>query len=179
MSSAREHHDEAERLLALARIEQDGTRRGLILAEAQVHATLALSAPAGKGPSGPGQPETGYAAHAWPHDPGWSEDSADFEPQPDAPGRRYPPGKHPLLQPRAGEARVSGPAAPQSAPPAPPDTRPPPLFEPGPGGPGKKEPGDLDDQKLRSPGEQKPGGFRPLQPAAGDVTCPLAGLPHY
>jgi hypothetical protein len=117
MSSAREHHDEAERLLALARIEQDGTRRGLILAEAQVHATLALSAPAGKGPSGPGQPETGYAAHAWPHDPGWSEDSADFEPQPDAPGRRYPPGKHPLLQPRAGEARVSGSAAPQSAPP--------------------------------------------------------------
>jgi integrase/recombinase XerD len=55
MSSAREHYEEAERLLALARAEQDSIRRSLILAEAQVHATLALSAPAGEGPAGPGQ----------------------------------------------------------------------------------------------------------------------------
>jgi hypothetical protein len=53
MNSAREHYEETERLLALARTEQDSIRRGLILAEAQVHATVALSAPAGEGPAGP------------------------------------------------------------------------------------------------------------------------------
>jgi hypothetical protein len=55
MNSAREHYEEAERLLALLRTEQDSIRRHLILAEAQVHATLALSASAGEGPAGPGQ----------------------------------------------------------------------------------------------------------------------------
>jgi hypothetical protein len=50
-----DHHQEAERLLSKAPEEQDSVRRSLILAEAQVHATLALSAPAGKGPAGPGQ----------------------------------------------------------------------------------------------------------------------------
>ena len=38
-----DHHREAERLLSEARKEQDSIRRSLILAEAQVHATLALS----------------------------------------------------------------------------------------------------------------------------------------
>jgi hypothetical protein len=42
-----QHHEKAEQLLADARKEPDDTRRGQILAEAQVHATLALSAAPG------------------------------------------------------------------------------------------------------------------------------------
>ena len=47
------HHQRAEQLLADARNEPNSVSRTLILAEAQVHATLALSAPAGEGPPGP------------------------------------------------------------------------------------------------------------------------------
>jgi hypothetical protein len=43
MSSASEHHAKAEELLGQVRKEQDSIRRGWILAEAQVHATLALA----------------------------------------------------------------------------------------------------------------------------------------
>jgi len=50
-----EHHREAERLLSEARKEQDSIRRSQILAEAQVHATLALGAPAKISPASPGQ----------------------------------------------------------------------------------------------------------------------------
>jgi hypothetical protein len=52
-----DHHHEADRLLSEARKEQDGLRRSQILAEAQVHATLALIAAPATIPSGPGQPE--------------------------------------------------------------------------------------------------------------------------
>lgn len=58
MSRAHEHHAKAEQLLGQARTTQDQIGRRLILAGAQVHATLALSAPAEKGPPGPGQSET-------------------------------------------------------------------------------------------------------------------------
>jgi hypothetical protein len=51
-----QHHDKAEELLSDARKEPDSFRRHLILAEAQVHATLALSAPAERRP---GQDEAG------------------------------------------------------------------------------------------------------------------------
>jgi hypothetical protein len=47
MSSTSEHHQEADQLLALAHIEKDATLRRIILAEAQVHATLALAAATG------------------------------------------------------------------------------------------------------------------------------------
>ena len=53
MSSAREHHAKAEQLLEQARTTPDQISRREILAEAQVHATLALSTPAGEGPPGP------------------------------------------------------------------------------------------------------------------------------
>lgn len=82
MSTARDHHAKAEELLDQAHAEQDGTRRGLILAEAQVHATLALGAPAGTGPPGPGRGEaadtqsTGTAHRDMP------EGSGPFEKQP-------------------------------------------------------------------------------------------------
>jgi hypothetical protein len=73
MNSAREHYEEAERLLALSREEQDSTRRGQILAEAQVHATLALSAPA---ETGLGQDEAGSTESTLAEDPGVPEGSS-------------------------------------------------------------------------------------------------------
>jgi hypothetical protein len=54
MSSAREHHAKAEQLLEQAHTEHDSTRRSQILAEAQVHATLALIAAPTPIPSDPG-----------------------------------------------------------------------------------------------------------------------------
>ncbi len=45
MSSARDHHAKAEQLLDQAHAEQDSIRRGQILAEAQVHASLARRSP--------------------------------------------------------------------------------------------------------------------------------------
>jgi hypothetical protein len=59
-----DHRAQAEQLLEQARSEQDSTRRHLILAEAQVHATLAPSAPPGTNPPGRDdrpQPETSTA----------------------------------------------------------------------------------------------------------------------
>ena len=55
MSSAREHHAKAEQLLEQARTTPDQISRREILAEAHVHATLALSAPGGTGPRGTGR----------------------------------------------------------------------------------------------------------------------------
>jgi hypothetical protein len=62
MSSASEHRAKAEQLLEEAHTTHDQISRSLILAEAQVHATLALSAPAGDGPPSPGQAQTGSTA---------------------------------------------------------------------------------------------------------------------
>jgi hypothetical protein len=50
MNSATEHHAKAEQLLDQAQAEEDSFRRAQILAEAQVHAILALSAPAERSP---------------------------------------------------------------------------------------------------------------------------------
>ena len=49
MSSTHEHHAKAEELLEQARATPDQISRSEILAEAQVHATLALSAAPGTG----------------------------------------------------------------------------------------------------------------------------------
>ena len=43
ISSSSEHHETADQLVSDARKEPDSFRRRLILAEAQVHATLALA----------------------------------------------------------------------------------------------------------------------------------------
>jgi hypothetical protein len=111
-----EHHGEAERLLAEARREQDGIRRRLILAEAQVHATLALSAPAGKDPPGPGQDEaadtqsTGTAHQDMPEGSGPFEMQPHSSPgdlgrgkggvrDPDPPGKRQPTRNEPVRTP--------------------------------------------------------------------------------
>jgi hypothetical protein len=59
MSSVRKHHAAAEQLLGQAGTEEDSIRRSLILAEAQVHATLALSAVIGTARPGPGRGQAG------------------------------------------------------------------------------------------------------------------------
>jgi hypothetical protein len=53
-----EHHREAERFLERAHTERDQISRSQLLAEAQVHATLALSAAPDTSPPGQGQPES-------------------------------------------------------------------------------------------------------------------------
>jgi hypothetical protein len=81
MSSSSEHHDEAERLLALAGTEQDSVRRSLILAEAQVHATLALADTGGK----PSPPRTPPVRDIEPHDPSITPARPAGQPYPAAP----------------------------------------------------------------------------------------------
>ena len=91
-----DHHARAEQLLEQARTTPDQISRREILAEAQVHAALALSAPAGKGPPGPGRDEaadiksTGAAHPGMPKDggpvPGWQ---AGEPYPPSAPGGFY------------------------------------------------------------------------------------------
>ena len=51
MSNSSAHHQEADRLLERARMETSGASRGLILAEAQVHALLALAVATGTSPA--------------------------------------------------------------------------------------------------------------------------------
>ena len=173
MSSASEHHEEAERLLALARIEQDGTRRGLILAEAQVHATLALSAAPGTSPPSPGQAQTGSTASTGEARPVVPEGSADFPMLPHVPprerisGRRYPPGEDPRR--RTEERRVSARAAPPPVPASPhsPEPSPPIPAHPSPRRPPEEqpreqEPGPAGQSPVPgNPGDQEPGGPAP------------------
>jgi hypothetical protein len=57
MSSAHDHHEKAEQLLSAAGKEPNSTSRSLLLAEAQVHATLAVAAALGAGSgSSPARP---------------------------------------------------------------------------------------------------------------------------
>jgi hypothetical protein len=183
MRSAREHHEEAERLLEEAHTTHDHISRSLILAEAQVHATLALSAPAGKDPPGPGQDEAADTrstgtVHQAPPSP--SPGTPTSTPQ-TVPGSREREGNQPVrpIPVPLPDTHVRTRSNPEPHAENPAQPAPGPLTgQPGPGDPGKEKPGDLGDQKPRGPEEQKPGGLRPLQPATGDVTCPLAGLPH-
>jgi hypothetical protein len=167
-----EHHARAEELLGQADAEQDSIRRSLILAEAQVHATLALSAPAGTSPPGPGQPETVYATHvpAGGRIPDWSEASAGFVPAGETVrGSRYPPGEHPLRQ--AEERRASGPAAPPPAPAIPGGKEPSTTRPAYPKGwkrpqeqPQEPEPGSEEQSPAADdPGKQDPGGPAPFR----------------
>jgi hypothetical protein len=64
-----QHHEKAEQLLADARNEPDSIRRSQILAEAQVHATLALSAVTVAAPRGPGRGGAGDTRRAGPVHP--------------------------------------------------------------------------------------------------------------
>jgi hypothetical protein len=79
MSSARDHHEKAEQLLSAAGKEPNSISRSLLLAEAQVHATLALSAPA---ESMPGQDEARGTESTAVAPPGMPGDSGQFLMQP-------------------------------------------------------------------------------------------------
>ena len=172
MSTPSEHHAKAEQLLEQARTTPDQISRSEILAEAQVHATLALSAPPGTSPPGPGQPETVYATHvpAGGRLPDWSEASPGFVPAGETVrGSRYPPGEHPLRQ--AEEGRASGPAAPPSVTASPPGPEPPMTRVAYPKGrkrpqaqPQEPEP-DLEEQSPAAggPGKQDPGAPTPFR----------------
>jgi hypothetical protein len=170
-----QHHDKAEELLSDARTEPDSFRRRLILAEAQVHATLALSAPAGTSPPGREQTQTGGTAGTGGRLPGWPEGGVGFDPQPHAPGgertpgHRYPPGEHPLR--RAEERRASTPPAPppvtaSPSGPEPSTTRPAyPLGWKRPEEPPQEPEPDPEEQSPAAgdPGKQDPGAPTPFR----------------
>ena len=167
-----DHHREAERLLSEARKEQDSIRHSLILAEAQVHATLALSAATRTSPPGPGQAQTGSTARPRGPDPGSSEGSVGFAPADAtsgerAPGHRYPPGEHPLR--KAEERRARARAAPPTVrasphgpePPTPIPAHPAPRRRPE-EQPQEQEPGpEGQSPAAGDPDEQDPGGPAP------------------
>jgi hypothetical protein len=161
-----EHRREAERLLAEAGREQDSIRRGLILAEAQIHAILALSAAAGVDPPGPGRPESRIGAGLTPGE--IQPASRRFRPT-------YPRG-HPLYTSptRADADEPARPAAtppvagqPAPAAPAPPGQPQPPPYTPGvrPRTRRPAEPGDADDEEpdaaKQPPAPGNPGGPKP------------------
>ena len=157
--SRTQHHDRAKELLSDARTEPDSFRRRLILAEAQVHATLALSAPAGKDPPGPGQDRAADIKSTGAAHPGMAKGTnkvpARPAGQPRPGGARPPTDNEPVrkvAQPAPAEYVRTG--TPRNRYPA----RVP--GQPEPPGPGKKEPGDPGDQKLRGPGGPKPGSSR-------------------
>jgi hypothetical protein len=185
MSSASDHHAQADELLNQAHAEQDSIRRGLILAEAQVHATLALSAPARTSLPGPGRGEAGDTRRAGqvhpldaPADPGLTRPQAHGGTLPgwrkggpeSSPGS--PPGERGARGRSTSEPRT--PYTPGDEVPARPGGQP--LTFPGqqvpdpagqpadPGGPSDEEPGRPGDQEPRGPGAPEPGGLTPLPP---------------
>jgi hypothetical protein len=177
MSSASDHHAQADELLNQAHAEQDSIRRGLILAEAQVHATLALSAVTGTAPPGPGRGEAGDTHRTEqvhplraPADPGLTGPQAHAgtltgwrkggpEPSPGSPpGERGARG--------VSSSRPRTPSTPRDVPPGElPEQVPRPMPRPPvPGAPGDEEPGRPGDQEPRGPGASEPSGLTPLSP---------------
>lgn len=177
MSSASDHHAQADELLNQAHAEQDSIRRGLILAEAQVHAILALSAVTGTARPGPGRGEAGDTRRTeqvhplgTPADPGLT--------RPQAHGRTLPgwrkggpepsPGSPPGERGARGvsSSRPRTPYTPRDVPPGElPEQAPRPVPRPPvPGGPGDEEPGRPGDQEPRGPGAPEPSGLTPLPP---------------
>lgn len=169
MSSAREHHAKAEQLLEQAHTAQDQISRSQLLAEAQVHATLALSVAPGTSPPGQGQPEPRGTTRdvnlapstLKPHETGRTRPARPARPPGDTtaqtpakPGESSrPPMRPPLRPPR------------QSVVDAPPVQRQPLSYqEPSrprqrrAEEPGDEEPGDPGEQEPGGPGEPPPGG---------------------
>ena len=183
MRSAAEHRAKAEQLLEDAHAAGDQISRGLFLAEAQVHATLALTAAPGTGPPGPGQPETSSTASTMEDLPGgiWGGAAGGMVPvlpttpmrlpgptAPRTPTEGPSPMRHPVTTARPWRPGQE-PAAP--APPRPAEQRPArpaeqpakPAHPAGPGPapdePGEKEP---DEEEPAQPGKPEPGDFSPF-----------------
>ncbi len=167
MSSTREHHAKAEQLLEQARTTRGQSSRSLILAEAQVHATLALSAPPATSPPSPGQAQTGSTASTGEPLPVQPSGDISYTPLPYRPpgerraGHRIPAGQESLPPADRGTPRQRA-GSPAVRTPTPPGTKPPAPFEPGPGDPGKQEPDPAGQSPAAGdPGEQAPGGLTP------------------
>ena len=190
MSSSREHHAKAEELLELACTENDSIRRSLVLAEAQVHATLALGDPGEMSPAGPGQDQaadtkTTGAAHSGVRygNPVRPAAPAGFSDRPSLESRPGPfPGRGQELDlPGTGLAAEppplgAGPPGPALDPwqwqnrqvtwplePARPAGRRPAPGDPDEEGPDEEGPDDTGEQKPGGPEKPEPGGgFRPF-----------------
>jgi hypothetical protein len=160
-----QHHEKAEQLLSDAHGERDSIRRSQILAEAQVHATLALSAPAGERPPGREQPETRSTASAGEASPASAPVPRKKGPIVARPDRQ----RRPTQTPAGADQPVSQPAvlpgggvvtaAPAPAGQAQPTPRPqsvPPWTR------RRTKPGDPGDEEPGKPGAPKPGDFRPF-----------------
>jgi hypothetical protein len=171
-----DHHAKAEQLLEQARTTPDQISRSEILAEAQVHATLALSAPAGEGPPGPGldeaadtqstrtkyqaPPEAGdMVAAGEPNPPsaqGGFPDGARSEPRSGRPFGRQASQGLPVTRP-VPQPPPAGPVPPPPSPGPAPDYRRQPARpaggRPAPDDPGEQEP---DEQEPDDPGEEEP-----------------------
>ena len=186
MSSTREHRAKAEQLLEEAHTTQDQISRSLILAEAQVHATLALSAPPGASPPNRGRTQTGGTAGT----PGTASGLARGQlglrpaaprvsrgdgPRPQVPrrARSPPPGRGTPRQ------RADSPAARARQPVRPGAFSAHAGHAPRPGSDlrnnhRKRNPARKGSHPLRvTSANRTPGAPRP----SGDVTCPLAGIP--
>jgi len=167
-----EHHDAADRLLEQARTEQDSIRRSLILAEAQVHATLAAGAApktslASRGQSDAwGRESAGAVPSAW--TPGSDpEESPLRHPEPAAPADKpqgpapASPPPDPVWRPRRPQQQGPVPARPRTVRGNSAEDEPDPA-ELVPGGP-EQEPGlARRPPSPGDPGEQEPGGFTPF-----------------
>jgi len=190
MSSARGHQAQAERLLEQARAEQDSIGRAVILAEARVHATLALSGGTGTARPGPGRGDAGdtrragqYHPLGTPADPGLTGPQARGGTLPGwggavlSPLRAAPPGERGARGVSSGGPRTPyGPRVVTSPwPGGLPDQVPRPAPRPpAPGGPGEEEPGGPGDQEPRGPGVPEPGGPAPFEPVTGDLAGRVA-----
>jgi hypothetical protein len=184
-----EHHRAADRLLEKAGKEQDSIRQNLILAEAQVHATLAAAAAeTGTGRQGESEAVGGQGAGEVPPTGPADDDPLARYLDPAKPGsgsREESPRRHrdpaapasapqsPAQAPPTAELRLRQPLRPprlQGPVPARPRTiwgnsaeEEPDPEEQGPGGP-EQEPGPVRwPPGSGDPGEQEPGGgFRPF-----------------
>jgi hypothetical protein len=173
-----DHHAKAEQLLEQARTTPDQISRSEILAEAQVHATLALSAPAGTGPPGPGQGEAADTQSTGTAHQDMPEGSGPFEMQPHSSsagisrgGWRDPASSETLTgksSDRGSRGRgTGGLRIREPAPAAPPRQEIPPSSTEDPRSawrpeeqPRKQEPDPAQEQEP-DPGDQKPGGPAP------------------
>ena len=174
MSSAREHHAKAEELLKQLPADHDSIRRSLILAEAQVHATLALRDPGEMGPASPEQDQaadiksTG-AAHSGmrkagnvrPAAPAGFSDRASPESRPGQSPRSTWVPDSPVTRPVAQPPfDVPLKLSPEPATYNPWQQQPRPARRP-------PKPGDPDEEEPYDPGEEEPGGPEKPKPGGG------------
>ncbi len=167
MSSTREHHAKAEQLLEQARTTRGQSSRSLILAEAQVHATLALSAPPATSPPSPGQAQTGSTASTGEPLPVQPSGDISYTPLPYRPpgerraGHRIPAGQESLPPADRGTPRQRA-GSPAVRTPTPPGTSRPHPLNPARATRGNRNPTRRGSHPQRvTPVNRPPGASRP------------------